>query len=386
MARNFPRKKLHKTPKPKPAAACAPRKPKPRRPGPPPVRTSDQPGERLQKVLAAAGVASRRECEELISEGRVMIDGQVVTQLGVRVEPDKQKILLDGEVLRQPRRVYFALNKPTGVVCTARDPAGRPRVTDLLPPNLGRLFSVGRLDMSSDGLILMTNDGELAQKLAHPRHGVEKVYHVQVAGEMTSDMLEQLRKGIYLAEGKAHFAGARIKSARKTSTQLEVVLDEGRNREIRRLLARVGHKVQRLTRIAIGPVKLGMLPVGAHRELTPQEVAKLREGGPPRTKKPERPRADRPAGKAVGAREAREAEQAELTRPKRRPTGAARPPRTEGRGGKPFGKPGGGKPSGRPSGGKPTGGRPTGGKPSGGKPGGRPPGKPPKRPSRRPPG
>ncbi len=140
-----------------------------------------------------------------------MIDGQVVTQLGVRVEVETQKILLDGEVLRQPRRVYFALNKPTGVVCTARDPAGRPRVTDLLPPNLGRLFSVGRLDMSSDGLILMTNDGELAKKLAHPRHGVEKVYHVQVAGEMTSDMLEQLRKGIYLSEGKAHFAGARIK-------------------------------------------------------------------------------------------------------------------------------------------------------------------------------
>ena len=233
-------------------------------------------GERLQKVMAAAGIASRRECELLIEEGRVEVDGQVVTELGVRVDPFKQRITFDGEALPKKRRVYFAVNKPDGVVCTARDPSGRTRVTDLLPPNVGRVFNVGRLDMASEGLILLTNDGELANRLTHPRHGVEKVYHVQVAGTPTSETLGQLRKGVYLAEGTAHFVEARIKSKRKNGVVLEVILDEGRNREIRRVLARVGHKVQRLTRVAVGPVKLGELPSSAYRELTQDEVKALR--------------------------------------------------------------------------------------------------------------
>ena len=248
-------------------------------------------GERLQKVMAAAGVASRRECELLIQEGRVEVDGEIVTELGVRVDPFKQKIMFDGEALRKPRRVYFAVNKPEGVVCTARDPSGRPRVTDLLPPDVGRVFNVGRLDMASEGLILLTNDGELANRLTHPRHGVEKVYHVQVAGKPTGETLAQLRKGVYLAEGTAHFVDAKIKSQRKNGVVLEVVLDEGRNREIRRVLARVGHKVQRLTRVAVGPVRLGELPSSAYRALTPDEVKALRSaasGGTSRrsTKRP----------------------------------------------------------------------------------------------------
>jgi 23S rRNA pseudouridine2605 synthase len=236
---------------------------------------ASQTGDRLQKVLALAGVASRRECEELIREGRVEVDHKVVTELGTRVDPLQQEIRVDGEALLRPKLTYFAVNKPVGVVATARDPAGRTRVTDLLPPNTPRVFCVGRLDMASEGLIIVTNDGELANGLTHPRHGVEKVYHVQVAGQVEHEVLEQLHRGIHLAEGFAHVKHVRIKSRRKQSTILEMVLDEGRNREVRRLLARVGHKVQRLKRIAVGPVRLGDLPTGAVRPLTKREVESL---------------------------------------------------------------------------------------------------------------
>lgn len=248
-----------------------------RRPAPAQRRTNDQPGERLQKVLAAAGLASRREAEEMILEGRVEVDGEIVTELGTRVEPLLQEIHVDGERLPKPKLVYFAVHKPTGVVCTARDPSGRTRVTDLLPPDVGRVFNVGRLDLDSEGLILVTNDGELANELTHPRHGVEKTYEVQVAGHVPPDVLAQMRKGAHLAEGYVKPVTVRSKGFRKNSTILEMVLDEGRNREIRRLLARVGHKVQRLTRIAVGPLRLGDLPRGAARRLTPEEVRKLRD-------------------------------------------------------------------------------------------------------------
>lgn len=232
--------------------------------------------ERLQKVLAAAGVAGRRECEELIREGRVEVDREVVTELGTKVDPRQQEIRVDGEVLSRPKLVYFAVHKPTGVVSTSRDQAGRPRVIDLLPSDLPRLFCVGRLDMASEGLILVTNDGELANGLTHPRHGVEKVYHVQVAGRVEVDELKLLRRGVHLAEGFARVKVVRIKSHRRRSTVLEMILDEGRNREVRRLLARIGHKVQKLTRVAVGPVRLGELPSGAVRPLSRQEVTALR--------------------------------------------------------------------------------------------------------------
>ena len=256
----------------KPAVRQKPR----RRPARPQLRTNDQPGERLQKVLAAAGLASRRESEEMILEGRVEVDGKVVTELGTRVDRLHQEIFVDGQRLPKPKLVYFAVHKPTGVVCTARDPAGRTRVTDLMPPDVGRVFNVGRLDIESEGLILVTNDGELANELTHPRHGVEKTYEAQVAGHMPADVLAQLRKGAHLAEGYVKPVKVRTKGFRKKSTILEMVLDEGRNREIRRMLARVGHKVQRLTRIAVGPLRLGDLPRGAVRMLTPEEVRKLR--------------------------------------------------------------------------------------------------------------
>lgn len=244
-----------------------------------------EPGtERLQKVLASAGVASRRECEQLILDGRVEIDRQVVSELGTRVNPQTQEIRVDGEVVHEGKPVYFAVHKPEGVVCTARDPTGRPRVIDMLPPDAPRAFCVGRLDLASEGLILVTNDGELANGLTHPRHGVEKIYHVQVLGDVGDDALKQLRKGMHLAEGFAHAKHVRVKGHKKNATILEMILDEGRNREVRRLFARIGHKVQRLTRIAVGPVRLGDLPPGAVRPLTRQEITALREaikGGTP---------------------------------------------------------------------------------------------------------
>jgi 23S rRNA pseudouridine2605 synthase len=242
--------------------------------------TTSESGERLQKVLAAAGVGSRRDCEELIRQGRVEVDRRVVTELGLRVDPDEQELRVDGEVVRIARRVYYLVNKPQNVVSTNYDPDGRPRVIDLVPPH-DHLFTVGRLDRSSEGLILVTNDGELANRLAHPRYGVPKTYRVEVAGHPSPEELEQLRKGVHLAEGKVQASEVHLKKRLKQSTLVEIVLREGRNREIRRMLARLGHKVLRLKRIALGPLKLGELKPGGHRNLDPSEVAALRRASEP---------------------------------------------------------------------------------------------------------
>jgi 23S rRNA pseudouridine2605 synthase len=231
-------------------------------------------GIRLQKVLAAAGVGSRRECEELIRQGRIEVDRQVITELGTRVHPEQQEIRVDGESLRQTKRLYFAVNKPPGVVTTNHDPAGRPRVIDLVPTD-ERVFAVGRLDRSSEGLILVTNDGEFANRLTHPRYGVEKTYLVRVAGSPSQEQLAKLKKGVHLAEGFARAVSIVVKKHHGQSTDLVIVLDEGRNREIRRLLARVGHKVLALKRVAVGHIKLGDLPLGGWRRLMPDEVAAL---------------------------------------------------------------------------------------------------------------
>lgn len=254
-----------------------------RKPKPPaqPVRSTDTTaaeGERLQKVLAAAGVGSRRQCEELILAGRVEVDRRVVDRLGTRVDPQTQEIRLDGTVLARPRRVYYAVNKPDGVISTNRDPSGRPRVIDLLPSEQARLFTIGRLDLHSEGLILVTNDGELANQLAHPRYGVEKIYRVVVAGTPTPEVLAQLRRGVRLAEAMVRIPRIVVRARRKKSTDLEMTLDEGRNREIRRALAKVGHKVERLTRIAVGPVRLGTLAPGDFRPLSAAEIRALRQG------------------------------------------------------------------------------------------------------------
>ncbi len=239
-------------------------------------------GERLQKVLAAAGIGSRRECEELITTGRVEVDRKTVTELGTRVDPAKQRISLDGTVLPTVKLVYYVLNKPTGVVSTNRDPAGRPRVIDLVPQTGARLFPVGRLDFNSEGLILVTNDGELANRLTHPRYGIEKTYRVQVAGRPNRVVLAQLRRGVRIAEAVCQIEHIKIKSHYKASTNLEMVLREGRNREIRRVLAKLGHKVMRLIRVAVGPVRLAKLPSGESRPLSRQELKALREAVAPK--------------------------------------------------------------------------------------------------------
>lgn len=253
--------------------------------------------ERLQKVLAAAGVGSRRDCEELIREGRVEVDRKVVTELGTRVDPLAHEIRVDGEALRRPKRVYFAVNKPAGVVTTNYDPSGRPRVVDLVPTE-ERVFAVGRLDRASEGLILVTNDGEFANRLTHPRYGVTKTYLVRVAGSPTQAELAKLRRGVHLAEGYCKVESLQVKGKHKGSTDMVIVLSEGRNREIRRILARVGHKVLQLRRLAVGRLKLSDLPLGAWRRLMPAEInglmaeakeRKREQRGPKKPRGPARP-------------------------------------------------------------------------------------------------
>ena len=230
--------------------------------------------QRINKVLAAAGLGSRRHVDELIEQGRVEIDGKVVTQVGIKVDMSTASISVDGELLKQYRPVYFAVHKPEGVLCTNRDPQGRLRVIDFVP-NQFRLFPVGRLDAFSTGLIILTNDGELAQQLTHPKHEIPKRYSVIVAGQVELEALKRLERGIYLAEGKAQVDHAKLKKVRKSSTEIEITLSEGKNREIRRVLARLGHKVVSLKRIAIGPLKLSDLPEGAYRPLSNHEVQGL---------------------------------------------------------------------------------------------------------------
>lgn len=262
---------------------------------------------RLQRFLAMAGAGSRRHCEEFILTGRVTVDRQTVTELGFRVVPGEHDVRLDGERVRLERKTWYLLNKPTGYLCTNSDPSGRPRVIDLFPKGRERLFTVGRLDENSQGLLLVTNDGELAHKLAHPRFRVRKVYRVQVAGIPTREILDQLKRGLYFAEGRFKVADARLVRTRGNSAVVELELLEGQNREIRRLLAKLGHKVQRLERVALGTVTLGDLPLGQYRLLAPQEIADLsdlvsgqRRGG--RRGKPAGRKSDREPRKKTAAR------------------------------------------------------------------------------------
>lgn len=232
--------------------------------------------DRLNKHLAHAGLGSRRHCEELIRAGRVTIDGDVVRDLATRVEPG-QDVCVDGQSLRQERHVYWLVNKPRGYLCTNEDPRGRPRAIDLVPKVSQRVYTVGRLDEASEGLLLLTNDGDLAHRLMHPRFGVEKTYLVQVAGTPSADDLRQLLKGVWLSDG--HVKARHVKRLKRQgqSTWLRIVLSEGKNREIRRMLARLQHKVLRLRRIALGPIELGHLATGKARPLSRNEVRALQK-------------------------------------------------------------------------------------------------------------
>ncbi len=230
--------------------------------------------ERIQKIMAAAGVASRRASEELILTGRVTVDGEVA-ELGMKADPATAEIRVDGERINaDPDRVYVMLNKPQGVVTTADDPEGRPTVVELV--NLPqRLFPVGRLDMDTEGLLLLTNDGELAHALTHPSYEVPRVYVALVPAPVSKKKLADLRAGVELEDGLARPVSVRVVEEQHSKALLEVVMAEGRKREVRRMLAEVGLPVERLARIAYGGVELGELRQGKWRFLTQLEVGRL---------------------------------------------------------------------------------------------------------------
>jgi 23S rRNA pseudouridine2605 synthase len=238
---------------------------------------SDQPsGRRLQKVLAEAGVASRRACEQLIATGRVEVDGQIVTQLGVRVDPATAVIRVDGaRVAPASAHLYLVLNKPRGVVSTMSDPEGRRSLGDLVADRTDRVFHVGRLDTDSEGLLLLTNDGDFAHRMAHPSFGVQKTYVAEVAGVPGAGLGARVRAGVMLEDGPVAVDGFRVISSHGGRAIVEVVLHEGRKHIVRRLLDHLGHPVQRLTRTAIGPVRIEGLKTGAMRELSSDELGAL---------------------------------------------------------------------------------------------------------------
>jgi 23S rRNA pseudouridine2605 synthase len=231
---------------------------------------------RLQKLLATSGVASRRKCEELMLAGEVEVDGEVVTRLGTKVDPSTAVIRVRGTRLPPASpNVYLVLNKPRGVVSTMSDPQGRRTLGDLVADRPERLFHVGRLDTDTSGLIVLTNDGDFAQRLAHPSYEVDKTYVAEVDGEVSKATLRTLREGVTLEDGPVTVSKVRVVQRGKGKSIVELVIHEGRNRIVRRLLDHVGHPVKRLTRTAIGPVRLGRLPEGELRELTSDELGVL---------------------------------------------------------------------------------------------------------------
>ena len=239
-------------------------------------------GVRLQKVLAQAGIASRRACEALISEGRVEVNSEVVVEQGRRVDPERDVMRVDGARIPPPRRhLYLAMNKPRGVVVTMDDPEGRRTVADLIAKGGSRLvknerlFHVGRLDTDTEGLLILTNDGELANKLAHPSYQVPKTYIAEVTGLVSAATLQRLRRGITLEDGPVRPTSVKIVSSAAERTLIKITLQEGRNRIVRRTMEAVGHPVRRLSRIGIGPVRLGNLKLGEYRELTREELGGL---------------------------------------------------------------------------------------------------------------
>jgi 23S rRNA pseudouridine2605 synthase len=236
--------------------------------------------ERLQKILSRAGVASRRAAETLLAEGRITVNGAVVTEPGTRADVERDDVRVDGVRVRAPERpVYIALNKPKGVVSTRRDPGRRPTVMDLVPPIRG-LFPIGRLDVTTEGLILLTNDGAFAERVAHPRYEVARVYLAKVHGIPEPATLERMRRGVTVEGDRLAADRVRILKA-EGNAWLEVTLHEGRHHEVRRLMQAVGHPVSKLKRLAIGPVTVRGLDLGAYRPLTVAEVAGLLRGEAP---------------------------------------------------------------------------------------------------------
>jgi len=230
--------------------------------------------ERLHKILAHAGLGARRKCEGLIRAGKVAVNGAVVREVGTKVDPKSDDIRCDGRKIRPEPRVVLLLNKPRGYVCTTSDERGRKTVLDLVRTH-ARLYPAGRLDAESQGMVILTNDGALCERITHPRHGVEKAYRAIVRGYVPDEIMERVRRGIWFSEGRASPARVRTVFRSREHTDLEVVLQEGKKREIRRIFARFGLKVRRLKRVRIGGVALGGLREGEHRALREDEVERL---------------------------------------------------------------------------------------------------------------
>ncbi len=230
--------------------------------------------ERLHKVLARRGYGSRRKCEQRILAGEVHVDGDRITTLGVSVDPDRQVIRCAGQQAKPEQHVVFLLNKPRGVVCTTSDERGRKTVLDLVRTR-GRLYPAGRLDADSQGMVILTNDGDLCERITHPRHGVGKTYHVVVRGSVAAEVITKMQRGIWLSEGRATPAKLRVVRRDRERTIVEITLREGKKREVHRLFSRFGFKVRRLKRIRIGALTLGKLAEGEFRTLGPGDVAKL---------------------------------------------------------------------------------------------------------------
>lgn len=232
--------------------------------------------ERLQKVIAQAGLASRRDAEKMILAGRVSINNQVIKQLGSKADIEKDEIRLDGMLIyAELEKIYIMLNKPSGYVTTLRDPQNRPIVSDLLPAEVVRVFPAGRLDYDSQGLLLMTNDGDLAQRLIHPRFRIPKVYHVKIKGRLSNSEFRALQAGIELDDGNFKPEDVRVAKVNEKSTWLAITLRSGKNRIIRRAFEALGYDVAELVRTRIGDLELGNLKTGAHRFLTKAEIKKL---------------------------------------------------------------------------------------------------------------
>ena len=232
--------------------------------------------QRLQKVLAAAGVASRRKCEELILDGAVQVNRKVIDNLPAFVDPEKDVITVNGRRIQPERKVYFLLNKPKGVICTSSDPLGRKKAIDFVPTS-ERIFCVGRLDADSTGIIILTNDSELANTLTHPRYRIPKTYVARVKGQIGGEAVEKLKKGVWLAEGKTERASVKILKRSHKESLIEITIWQGLNRQVRRMLAKVGLAVKLLKRTQIGKLTARGLGLGKFRALTKAEVAYLKK-------------------------------------------------------------------------------------------------------------
>ena len=230
--------------------------------------------QRLQKVLAAAGVDSRRNCEDLITDGRVRVNRQVVDQLPAFVDPEKDVITVDGKRIKFAEKVYFILNKPKNVICTNSDPQGRIKAIDLInTPE--RIFTVGRLDYDTTGAIILTNDSELANRLTHPRYELPKVYEVTIRESIEPGSLDKLKKGVWLSEGRTSRSAIKIIRRANTGSIMQMTIKQGLNRQVRRMFARVGYKVKSLKRTQIGDLSIKGMRLGAYKRLTPAQVAYL---------------------------------------------------------------------------------------------------------------